>query len=610
MFEAGLLAIATIAAPAAALPRDVHSYAETDKVVVSAVALDLAVDFDRRELAGTAELALDWKDGGARTLVLDTRDLSIEAVDAIDAGGAAHAARFSLRKRDPILGAALDIRLDAPMPRVRVRYRTSPDASGLQWMTPAQTAGKQHPFMFSQSESIHARSWAPLQDTPAVRFTYRARIGAPKGLRALMSADNDALATGADGWRFEMPQPIPSYLLALAVGQLEFRPLGKRSGVYAEPGRIEAAAREFEDTERMIEAAESLYGEYRWGRYDLLVLPPSFPFGGMENPRLTFATPTVIAGDKSLVALIAHELAHSWSGNLVTNAGWQHFWLNEGFTTYVENRIVEALYGAEQAKMQQRIDQTELLAEMKELAPRDRPMMPDMKGRDPDDAYSNVPYTRGAWMLRTIEARVGRAKFDAFLRGWFDAHAFESVTTGQFIAYLDATLRKTDPDAMPDAELHAWLHDPELPPGAKLAETDKLAAVEAARADWLAGRTAAAALPAKAWSTQEWQHFLNGLEASSAQLGELDAAHRLAARGNSEIAFRFHLAAIRAHYAPARPALRAYLTSIGRRKLVVPLYEALAKHPEDLAFAREVFAAAKPGYHPMTTASVAVKLGL
>lgn len=597
--------LAALAMPASAAP-DPHSYARPDRVRVRELNLDLEVSFERRELAGFAELALDWQKPDARTLDLDTRDLSIARVAYADSKGAWHAAKFTLAPRDAVFGSKLTIALPQAAPKVRVYYHTSPQASGLQWLDAAQTLGKRAPFLFTQSQAIHARSWVPLQDTPAVRFTYRARIAAPAGLRALMSADNDPADTGAGGYRFEMPQPIPSYLLALAVGELEFQALGARSGVYAEPERLAAAAREFEDTERMIEAAEKLFGAYRWGRYDLLVLPPSFPFGGMENPRLTFATPTVIAGDKSLVALVAHELAHSWSGNLVTNAGWEHFWLNEGFTTYVENRIVEALYGAEQARMQQLIDQTELIEDMKTLEPRNQPMLPDLKGRDPDDAYSQVPYTRGAWFLRTMEERVGRARFDRFVRGWFDRHAFRSVTTGEFLAYLHAEL----PDAMPAAELEAWLHSPELPPSAKLAETDRLAAVDAARTRWLERKVGAAELPGTAWTTQEWQHFLNALPAdlASDRLAELDAAFDLTHSGNSEIAFRWHLAAIRAGYAPAREALRAYLVAIGRRKLVVPLYEALAKQSADRAWAQQVFAEAAPGYHPMTRASVAAKL--
>jgi leukotriene-A4 hydrolase len=633
MFEAGLLTMAMIAAPAAALPRDVHSYAETGKVVVSAVALDLAVDFDRSELSGTAELALDWKDAGAHRLVLDTRDLAIESVEAIGADGTAHAAAFSLAKRDPILGAALEIRLDAAAPRVRIRYRTSPDASGLQWMTPAQTAGKQHPFMFSQSESIHARSWVPLQDTPSVRFTYSAHLRVPKALRAVMSAPNDA-AHALDGdFRFTMDKPIPSYLLAIAVGDLAARATGPRSAVYAEPSVVDAAASEFADTEKMIETTERLYGPYRWTRYDILVLPPSFPFGGMENPCMTFATPTVIVGDKSLVSLVAHELAHSWSGNLVTNAAWKHMWLNEGFTTYVENRIVEAVYGNAQADEEFILAADELRGELDETPRPDQRLVPNFDGRDPDDAGSDFAYTKGAWLLRTLEASYGREVFDAYLRGYFDHFAFQSITTDTMLAYLDENLIRKNPGHMTLAEVKAWIDAPGIPRDAHVPKSPRFEAIAAARAEWLAGKRSAEALHAtsgaeaphetsnaqmlhatssakaletKSWNTQEWMYFLDGLpkKLDAAKVAELDAAYHLTGAANAEIARRWYLVAIRNDYKPAREAMAAYMMRIGRRYLVVPLYEALAKTPDGRAFAREVYAKAKPGYHPMTRASI------
>ncbi|HEX5121935.1 MAG TPA: M1 family metallopeptidase [Rhodanobacteraceae bacterium] len=606
MFEAGLLAIATIAAPAAALPRDPHSYAETGKVVVSAVALDLSVDFDKRELAGTAELALDWKDTAARTLVLDTRDLSIEGVDAIDASGAARAARFSLARRDPILGSALEIALDAPAPRVRVRYRTSPDASGLQWMTPAQTAGKQQPFMFSQSESIHARSWVPLQDTPSVRFTYTAHLTVPKTLRAIMSAPNDANHALDGDFRFAMQKPIPSYLLAIAVGDLAARATGPRSAVYAEPSVVDAAANEFADTEKMIETTEKLYDPYRWDRYDILVLPPSFPFGGMENPCMTFATPTVIVGDRSLVSLVAHELAHSWSGNLVTNAAWKHMWLNEGFTTYVENRIVEAVYGRPQADEEFILAADELRSQLDETPKPDQRLVPNFDGRDPDDAGSDFVYTKGAWLLRTLEASYGRDVFDAYLRGYFDHFAFQSITTGTMLAYLDENLIRKNPGHMSLAEVKAWIDEPGIPRDAVVPKSPRFETIAAARTEWLAGKREAGSLDAKSWNTQEWMHFLDGLpkKLSGAQMSALDAAYHLTGAPNAEIARRWYLAAIRNDYKPAREAMAAYMTRIGRRYLVVPLYEALAKTPDGRAFAREVYAKAKSGYHPMTRVSI------
>jgi leukotriene-A4 hydrolase len=606
-----LLSTLLLAAPPAPAPAtDPHSYSQPDRVVVTALALDLDVSFERKSLEGHAELALEWKDPKADELVLDTRDLAIARVEAADGDGAWSEAKYTLAERDATLGQKLVIAAPARPAKVRVHYRTAPTASGLQWLAPEQTLGRKHPFMFSQSQAIHARSWIPLQDTPAVRFTYTATIRAPKGLRAVMSADNDPKATGEGGYRFAMPQKIPSYLLALAVGDLRFAPLGKRTGVYAEPERIRAAAKEFTDTEAMMDATEKLYGPYRWERYDLLILPPSFPFGGMENPRLTFATPTIIAGDKSLVALVAHELAHSWSGNLVTNASWAHLWLNEGFTVYVENRITEAVFGVEQALMDRVIEEHELLEEMKDLEPELQKLLPNLGTRDPDDTFTGVPYTKGAWLLRTLEQRAGRERFDAFIRGWFDAHAFGSVTTRDFLAYLDEKLRNANPELMPEAELAEWLTAPGIPVSALRAKSPRLEAVEQAGAKYFAGEIEAGELGAEEWVTQEWLHFLNAMPtgASAEQLAAIDDEWKLTKTGNAEIAMRWFLAGIRAGYAPIRAPLEQHLVGIGRRKLVVPLYEELAKTPENKAFAERVFAKAKPGYHPLTQKTVAEKL--
>jgi aminopeptidase N len=585
---------------------DPHSYANTGQVSVHALALDLGVDFYKRELAGSAELRLDWHDKAAHELVLDTRDLTIEKVESFDAGGAVGSVKYHLDKRDPIRGSALHIEFAQPAAAVRIRYRTAPDASGLQWMTPAQTAGKKQPFMYSQSESIHARSWVPLQDTPSVRFTYTAHVTVPKALRAVMSADNDVKHPLDGDYRFMMDKPIPSYLLAIAVGDIAVRETGPRSAVYAEPSVVEAAAREFADTEKMIGTTEKLYGPYRWGRYDILVLPPSFPFGGMENPRLTFATPTAIVGDKSLVSLVAHELAHSWSGNLVTNASWRHMWLNEGFTTYVENRIVEAVYGKAQADEEFILAADELRRELPDMPKNQQRLVPELRGLSADDAGSDVAYSKGAWFLRTLEQKFGRTTFDIYLRGYFDHFAFQSISTGQMLDYLKPNLLDRYPGKMSLAEVKTWIDEPGIPADAAVPVSPRFETIAKARTQWLAGKRTAADVSAKDWNTHEWMYFLDGVtrKVSPDQLAKFDAAWHLTGSPNAEIARRWYLIAIRNDYRPARTAMAAYMTRIGRMYLVVPLYKALAKTPEGLQFARDVYAKAKPGYHPLTQGAI------
>jgi leukotriene-A4 hydrolase len=586
---------------------DEHSYAEPDKVVVRDLGLDLRVDFAKKELRGSADLALNWKDPKHRVLLLDTRDLTIDKVLGKSGDGGWRKLAFALAPRDPIFGQKLTVTMKRQYEIVRVRYRTSPQASGLQWLEPSMTGGKKLPFMFSQSQAIHARSWVPLQDTPSVRYTYTAHVETEPELMALMSADNPPEAARDGDYVYRMNQPIPSYLMAIAAGDLVFRPISERSGVWAEPGAVEAAVKEFADTERMIQTTEALYGPYRWERYDLLILPPSFPFGGMENPRLSFITPTVIVGDKSLVSLIAHELAHSWSGNLVTNASWKDMWLNEGFTSYVENRIIESMYGIERSQMEDVISQFGLMNEMKELpADRQRLALPPLRGVDPDEALTDVAYIKGAWFLQFLEQRFGREIFDPFLRGYFDHFAFQSITTEQFHAYLTEHLLPKKPDAVTAKELDLWLTHHGIPKFAQAARSERFDAVDAARKSWLDQRKAANELITASWTTQEWVRFLEGMPAtlSPEQLVELDNVFHFTGTGNGEIAQRWYPLTVRSGYFEARPSIADFLQRIGRRKLIMPTYEALAATREGREFARKVFAEARAGYHPITIASV------
>ena len=589
--------------------RDVHSFGNPELVRVEHVDLDLTVDFDRKELRGAATISFERQPGSPpdAPLVLDSKDLSIEAIEESDGQGWSKV-DFQVGPSDSILGESLTIR--AGRSPVRISYKTSPKAGALQWLDPPRTAGGQKPFLFTQSEAIQARTWIPLQDSPGVRVTYQALIRVPPGLIAIMAADRMAMNL-PDHYAYRMSRPIPPYLIALAVGDLDFRPIGPRSGVWAEPSVVDKAAFEFADTEAMIEATEARFGPYRWGRYDLLVLPPSFPFGGMENPKLTFATPTILAGDRSLVSLVAHELAHSWSGNLVTNATWRDFWLNEGFTVYLERRIIEAVYGVERARVEAVLGLQDLKDELTRLPDSDQVLHIDLAGRNPDEGMTQVPYEKGALFLTELERAFGRERFDAYLLDYFNRHAFQSITTGDFLDDLKDRLLAIDPAAASKIDLDAWVEGSGLKAPYTEPTADRLEAVDRSIAAWKAGTTPASKLITDDWSTQEWLHFLRGLPESipPERMTELDAAFGLTDRANAEIAAQWLQIAVKNGYHPADARLEAFLTSIGRRKFLMPLYRELIRTPEGKGRALAIYAKARPFYHPIAVDSVDHLLG-
>jgi len=595
---------------------DYHSYANLDQFRVTHLDLDLRVDLKGQTITGVAALELKRVDPRATQIVLDTKDLMIldvtqKATDVLGATGKNQtiwvSRPFHLEKPDPILGSALVIELP-PSRRgtesIRIDYETLPASAALQWLTPKQTA-RHKAFLYTESEPIGARTWIPLQDTPQVRATYKAKVHTDPGVRAVMSAENDPRAKRSGEYAFVMPQPVPSYLIALAVGDLEFQETGPRTGVYAEKSRIKQAAKEFADTESMIQANEKIFGPYRWSRYDVLVMPPSFPAGGMENPRLSFITPTVIVGDKSLVSVIAHELAHSWAGNLVGNATWRDLWLNEGFTDYMESRIMTAVYGEQRASMEAVLGLNSLRADLAKLKPADQILAIDLRDRDPDEVFSEIPYEKGRLFLIYLDAKFGRERFDAFLRGYFDHFAFKSITTEQFLAYLQENLLDRFPGIVTRDQVNAWVFKPGLPADAVLPATTLFQPVDEARAAWLAGK-----LPPKKfgmdWIAQQWLYFLNNMPAVllPAQLADLDKAFGFGKSPNAEIAHSWFKLVIANDYQPSFPRLEGYLNTVGRRKLIAPLYEELMKTPSGAQVAKRVFAKARPGYHPETVKAI------
>ncbi len=580
---------------------DAHSLSNFESVLTTHMNLELKIHFDSRHLSG--KVSYDLAEHESTKLILDTKDLEIHkctlGTDEIQTD-------YSISDEVDFLGNALSIDIKKDTRKVTIYYSTKPDgAAAIDWLSPQQTANKKHPFMFTQGQAILTRTWIPCQDSPGVRMTYDARIQAPKDIMVVMSAENPTEKSDSGIYDFKMEQEIPPYLIALAAGDLAFKEIGAHTGIYAQPNVLDEAVEEFKDLENMLVSAEALYGKYLWDRYDVLVLPPSFPFGGMENPRLTFATPTIIAGDGSLTALLAHELAHSWSGNLVTNANWNDFWLNEGFTVYFERRIMEALYGKDYAEMLAVLGYQDLTKTIVELG-HDHPdthLKLHLDGRDADDGMTDVAYEKGALFLTALENKVGRKEFDKFLNAYFTTYKFKNITTESFLSYLDVNL--ISPKNV-DIDVDAWVYSPGIPPSAPIPTSTLFDEVDNSLHNFLEKGKPTNSLKTDAWSTHEWLHFIRHLpkDLGNDQARSLESAFAFAASGNSEIlAAWFEQSIINGHIENIKEPLEAFLIKVGRRKFLMPLYKAL-KENGNIALAKDIYAKARSNYHSVSFNSI------
>lgn len=584
---------------------DPHSYAQPWEIYTDSLDLDLTIDFNTLTVTGVARHFIKTTgENEADTFILDTDNLHIDSV-MVDGENVT----YEFGPEDELLGTPLYIPVHSDSRLVDVYYQSDPSSAAFLWVKPNQTADKEYPFLFTQGQAILTRSWIPCQDSPGIRFPYSATVRVPQGMMAVMSAENPTEKDSSGVYNFRMELPVPAYLIALAVGDIEFIPVGNKTGVYCEPSMVEACKYEFAEMEDMLEAAEQLYGKYRWGRYDIIILPPGFPFGGMENPRLTFATPTIIAGDQSLTSLIAHELAHSWSGNLVTNETWNDFWLNEGFTTYFERRIMEALYGKDYADMLAQLGYQDLMEDVSDLGEYDEDthLKLELEGRDPDDGMTDIAYEKGALFLTAIEHKVGREKFDDFLRNYFDRFAFKTMNTDQFIEYLGREL----PESKDSFDIASWIFAPGLPDEHPVVHSVRFNKVDSV----LTAYHQDGKIPGKdltvSWSTHEWLYFLRGIDEGSdpLELANLGNLYGLNTSGNSEIVAIWLEKNIRMGRTKlVMTQLEDFLTKVGRRKFLSPLYRALIESGnKDIAIA--IFNKAGDNYHAIAFNSIAKMIG-
>lgn len=581
--------------------KDEHSYAAPDKAVVTHLSLDIKVDFDTETISGCATWTIDNKAKG-NEIVFDENALEIEKVTLDDN----QPTTFSLSDNVEYHGRAVRVKIKPDAKKVTIYYKTTKDGVALQWLKPAQTADKKYPFVFSQGESVWTRTWVPCQDSPSIKFTYDAKVTVPKELLAMMSADNPQVKNDTGVYTFEQKKPISSYLLAIAVGDVGFKAIDGRTGVYAEHSVLDKAAWEFGELGKMVNAAEKLFGPYRWGRYDVLVLPPSFPYGGMENPNLTFLTPGVIAGDRSLTSLLAHELGHSWSGNLVTNATWDDVWLNEGFTTYVEHRIGEAVFGVREAKMQDVMSRKVLTDNLADYGSghEDTRLKVSTHGRNPDDSLSDIPYEKGYAFLQAVELAVGREVFDKFITQYFNDHAFQSITTEEFLAYFNKHLIKGDKALADKIKAEDWIYKPDVPANIPAVASEDFKRIDAIQDSWR--KTGVTGLAAQIKSTNERQHFIDYLpeDLTAAEMAALDNEFKFTEKGNFVIRRQWFAIAIRQQYKPAYPAIEQFMVATSRTGSLTTLYREMAKTPEGKVWARRIFDKAKSGYHATTVEAI------
>ena len=580
--------------------KELNTFSNYDIIFQTNINVHFIVDFDNKKVDGEVTISFKALEDG-EVIILDTKSLLIKSVK----DNTGNELDFKLDNYYRLESHGVPLKIYKEYSKddtfdITIEYSTTKDCMAIDWLEPEQTSGGKYPFMYSQCQSILCREMLPIQDTPAVKMPVQISITVPEELIGLAAGLFVEEINNGNNKTFiyALDIPIPSYLIAIAAGDIGSQNVSERCTIYAEKTVVEKAAWEFSDTEKFLKIAENYIGEYVWEQYNILVLPPSFPFGGMENPTLTFLTPSLIAGDKSLVSVVAHEISHSWTGNLVTNENWPDFWLNEGFTMFIERKILSSHKDKDMAKLDAMVGLSNLKADIIAFGESKSfsSLEPNLLGRNPDDAFNKVPYEKGFNLLYYLENKVNNDDiFQKFMRSYIDKFKKGVVKYMDFRTFFETFIKNNVKDwekILNDIDWDTWVFAPGFPPVENDFSNKYADEVDQAVKDFYENKLGDDFVKKfKDWFTLLKQNFLNKIKESDIELSETqleflnEKLELIQGKYNVEVSCSYYLTVLYHGTLSTKfeESLVDFLGKHGRINYIRPLFSALARRNKELA---------------------------
>ena len=580
--------------------KELNTFSNYDIISQTNINVHFIVDFDNKKVDGEVTISFKALEDG-EVIILDTKSLIIKSIK----DNTGNELDFKLDNYYRLESHGVPLKIYKEYSKddtfdITIEYSTTKDCMAIDWLEPEQTSGGKYPFMYSQCQSILCREMLPIQDTPAVKMPVQISITVPEELIGLAAGLFVEEINNGNNKTFiyALDIPIPSYLIAIAAGDIGSQNVSERCTIYAEKTVVEKAAWEFSDTEKFLKIAENYIGEYVWEQYNILVLPPSFPFGGMENPTLTFLTPSLIAGDKSLVSVVAHEISHSWTGNLVTNENWPDFWLNEGFTMFIERKILSSHKDKDMAKLDAMVGLSNLKADIIAFGESKSfsSLEPNLLGRNPDDAFNKVPYEKGFNLLYYLENKVNNDDiFQKFMRSYIDKFKKGVVKYMDFRTFFETFIKNNVKDwekILNDIDWDTWVFAPGFPPVENDFSNKYADEVDQAVKDFYENKLGDDFVKKfKDWFTLLKQNFLNKIKESDIELSETqleflnEKLELIQGKYNVEVSCSYYLTVLYHGTLSTKfeESLVDFLGKHGRINYIRPLFSALARRNKELA---------------------------